>query len=62
VVKAHKEKVEIGYYKLFSISNLVLICNDEVYWLGIRAGESRGTLFFEKVKQPTGEIAFTLNL
>lgn len=61
IVPAHKENVGLGYYKLYSNSNVTLNCDDKFYWWGIRPNEEKGTAFNSKVDADNGTATFVLN-
>lgn len=60
VVAANSRAVELGYYKLFTNSNLTLDCPDSIFWWGLQPDERDATGFFEDVEAGTGRIEFTL--
>lgn len=64
VIPSNHENVHLGYYRLFSNSNLTIYCdqsNPERYlWWGIRPDQDDGTSFLESVGTDSGIITFTL--
>lgn len=60
VVPANASEVELGYYKLFTNSNLTLDCPESIYWWGMRPGEGEDQSFYDEVGVGTGVITFTL--
>jgi hypothetical protein len=60
VVPAGKDDVGLGYFRLYTNSNVTLNCDGSIRWWGLRPGEQSDTSFFDKVDPETGTIYFTL--
>ena len=59
LLPAHSPPIGLGYYKLFTNSNLTLDCPQAIHWWGLRPEEvDEG--FFEDVEPGSGLIEFTL--
>jgi hypothetical protein len=64
-VPASSEKVPLGYYRLYSNSNVTLYCDssrpDAYYYWGLRPGAtSTGTSFVDSVQSDSGYVSFAL--
>ena len=60
VVESSKS-VELGYYKLFKNSNVVLSCDDgTIYWWGERDNQVQGTPLYQLAERTTGILRLTL--
>jgi len=60
-VTAYASNVSIGYFRLYSNSNVFLNCDGQSYWWGLRSGINQGVSFSQNVEVETGVIRFTLN-
>jgi hypothetical protein len=60
VVPANSGGVGMGYYKLFTNSNVTLTCGTDVWWWGQQPDSPNDTSFYDDVEKDTGVISFTL--
>jgi hypothetical protein len=61
VVPAYGEAITLGYYRLFTNSNLTLLCGEDTFWWGLQPDESSDDSFYDLAAEDSGEIEFTLN-
>lgn len=55
VIRANNRNVTPGYFILSKKSNVILYCDDQAYWFGIRDGRDSGG-FFDKVEPVNGNL------
>ncbi len=60
IVPANSEGIGLGYYKLFSNSNVTLICGGVQHWWGLQPDENGDDSFFDLVEAGPGTVEFTL--
>ncbi len=60
VIPARQERVVLGYYPLYSYSNVTLECGGQFYWWGLRPKEKNQTPIYYQVPKDTGVIEFTM--
>lgn len=60
VVLAGGEQVGLGYFKLFTNSNVTLVCGEQEYWWGLQPQETADGSFYERVEASSGLVEFTL--
>lgn len=61
VIPANTNNVGMGYYKLFTNSNVTLTCGADTWWWGLQTDNNPSdTSFFGDVEKETGVISFTL--
>jgi hypothetical protein len=61
VVPANSQEVSLGYYRLYTNSNLTLDCGGTTYWWGLQPDENSDTSFYGDVEEDTGWIEFILD-
>ncbi len=59
-IPARQEGVVLGYYPLYSYSNVTLECGGQFYWWGLRPNEHNRTPIYYEVEKDTGIIEFTM--
>jgi hypothetical protein len=60
VIPARQEGVALGYYPLYSYSNVTLECGGQFYWWGLRPKEKNQVSIYYQVPKDTGVIEFTM--
>ncbi len=60
VIPSRQESVALGYYPLYSYSNVTLECGGQFYWWGLRPREKNQTPIYYQVPKDTGVIEFTM--
>ncbi len=60
VIPARQQGVALGYYPLYSYSNVTLECGGQFYWWGLRPKEKNQTSLYYQVPKDTGVIEFTM--
>ncbi len=60
VIPARQEGVALGFYPLYSYSNVTLECGGQFYWWGLRPKEKNQTPIYYQVPKDTGVIEFTM--
>ncbi len=60
IIPSRQERVALGYYPLYSYSNVTLECGGQFYWWGLRPKEKNQTPIYYQVPKDTGLIEFTM--
>ncbi len=60
VIPSRQDRVALGYYPLYSYSNVTLECGGQFYWWGLRPKEKNQTPIYYQVPKDTGVIEFTM--
>ncbi len=60
VVPANSEAIGLGYFKLFTNSNVTMNCGEQEYWWGLQPQETSTDGFYEDVDPLSGLIELTL--
>ncbi len=60
VIPARQEGVALGYYPLYSYSNVTLECGGQFYWWGLRPNEKNQVSIYYDVAKDSGVIQFTM--
>jgi hypothetical protein len=61
VVPENSEGVGLGYFKLFTNSNVTLICDGKEYWWGLQPQETSSDGFYEDIDPESGLLELTLD-
>lgn len=61
VIPARQEEVALGYYPLYSYSNVTMECGGQFYWWGLRPNAKNQTPIYYEVPKDTGLIRFTMH-
>lgn len=61
VVPANSDDVGLGYFKLFTNSNVSLNCDGKEYWWGLQPQETSTDGFYEDVDPDSGLLELTLD-
>jgi len=61
VIPSRQEDYALGYYPLYSYSNVTLECGGQFYWWGQRPNEKNQTSIYYQVPKDTGVIRFTMH-
>lgn len=61
VIPSRQEDFALGYYPLFSYSNVTLECGGQFYWWGLRPNEKNQTSIYYQVPKDTGVIRVTMH-
>jgi hypothetical protein len=60
VVPANREEIGLGYYRLFTNSNVTLDCDGSIRWWGLQPDENSDDSFYDLVETGSGTITFSL--
>lgn len=61
VIPSRQEDFALGYYPLYSYSNVTLECGGQFYWWGQRPNEKNQTSIYYQVPKDTGVVRFTMH-
>jgi len=60
VIPSRQEDFALGYYPLYSYSNVTLECGGQFYWWGLRPNEKNQAPIYYEVAKDSGVIQFTM--
>ncbi len=61
VIPSRQEDFDLGYYPLYSYSNVTLECGGQFYWWGQRPNEKNQTSIYYQVPKDSGVVRFNMH-